>query len=136
MPLAEVTVCVYDFNNFDFEERIPNFFGKMTDIFVNVSNSVIIGSSWNATWLVVLIPCMEASLITMVASDPSQSDVGDMKLEYYSNRFIRSSSLVGSHADSLLSVSFSYVVMGSIISFMMASGDFKSFVGCLSSFSN
>ena len=37
------------------------------------------------------IPCMEASLITMVASAPSQYDVGGVKSEYSSNRFIRSS---------------------------------------------
>ena len=42
------------------------------------------------------MPCIKASLITTVAYAPCQSDVGGVKLEYYSYRFIRSSSLVGS----------------------------------------
>ena len=46
--------------------------------------------------------CMEASLFTMVASAPSQSNVDSVKLEYCSNRFIISSLLVGSCVDYLL----------------------------------
>ena len=48
----------------------------MTDIFAPVSSSAIVGCSWTVMWKVVFVPCMEASLITMLASAPGQSDVG------------------------------------------------------------
>ena len=54
-------------------------------------------------------------MITMVASAPTQSDVGGVKLECCSNRIIRSSSLVGWCNSSLPLVLFSFVVMVSII---------------------
>ena len=69
---------------------------------------------------------METSLITMVASAPTQSDAGGLKSEHCSNGFSRSSSLVVSCICSLLLVFFSFVMMVSIISFMMPSDDFKS----------
>ena len=75
----------------------------------------------------------EASLITMVASAPSQSDVGGVKSEYCLSRFIRYSSLVGLCIGSLLSVLFSFLVIVSIILFVVVSGDFKS-LGGLSEF--
>ena len=45
---------------------------------------------------------MEVSLIITEASAPCQSDVHGMKLEYYMNRSIISSSWAGSHVDHLL----------------------------------
>ena len=62
--------------------------------------------------------------------------MSSVKSEYSSDRFNRSFSLVGLHVESVLSVLFSFVVMVSIISFLAASGDFKFWVGCLSTFSN
>ena len=53
----------------------------MTDISAPVSNSTIVGCSLIVTSYAVLIPCMKASPITMVASVPIQSDVGDVKSE-------------------------------------------------------
>ena len=61
----------------------------------------------------------------MVASTPSQYDVGSVKSQHCFNRFIRSS-LVGLCIGSLLLILFSFVVMVSIISFMVASGVFRS----------
>ena len=69
---------------------------------------------------------MEASLITMVVTVPSQIDVGWVKLKYCLKRISRSSSLVYSCVDSLLLVSFSLELVISMISFIMASGDFDS----------
>ena len=86
-----------------FEAKIQ-IFCKMTDVFAPVSNSVIVGCSWTLRWWVPLIPCMEASVITMETFAPSQSDLGCVKLEYCLNRFVRSSSLVGlcSHTISII----------------------------------
>ena len=47
----------------------------MTDIVVPVSNSAIVDYSCTIVQYVVLVPCIEASLITMVLAAPSQSDV-------------------------------------------------------------
>ena len=77
-----------------------------------------------------LILCMEASLITTVVSAPNQSNVCGVKLKYCSNRFIRPSSLVGLCIGYLPFVLFSFVLMVSIISFTVASGDFN-FLGGL-----
>ena len=62
----------------------------------------------------------------MVAFASIQSDVGWVKLEYCLNGLSRSYSLVDACVNSLLLVSFSVELMVSIISFMVASGDFKS----------
>ena len=65
----------------------------------------------------------------MVASAPSHSDVGGVKSEKCLNTIIRSSLLVGLCIGSLLLVLFPFVVIVSIISFMVASDEFKSLAG-------
>ena len=86
-----MTLFVCDLNNFGFCGKDLKTFCEMTDIFAPVSNSAIVGCSCTVTWYIVLVPCMEPSLITMVASAPSQSDLGWEKSECCLNRFSRSS---------------------------------------------
>ena len=64
--LDDVTVCVHDFNNFGFEVKESKFFGEMTDTCAFAPDCAIVGCSCTEMWLVVLVPCIEASLITMV----------------------------------------------------------------------
>ena len=87
---------------------------------------------------------METSLITAVAAAPSQSSTDGVKLEYCSNRFIRSFLLNGLFVHSVLSVLFYLLLIVSILSSMVTSGYFRSFgmsypwascVGCLVFFS-
>ena len=62
----------------------------------------------------------------MVVGAPIQCDVDYVKSECCSNSFCRFSSLVDSFIGSLLLMSFSFEVIVSKISFMVASGDLKS----------
>ena len=83
---------------------------------------------------VVLVPCIEASLINAILAAPSQSWMGWAKSEYCLNRFGRSSLLVDSSFGSYLLISFSFEVMISMISFTVASSDFESLGGLFAFF--
>ena len=77
-------------------------------------------------WYVVLIPFKEASVITMVIFVDSQSNAGDIKSEYWSKRFSRSSSLAVLCTGSVLSAWLSFVeVMVSSNSLIAAFGDLR-----------
>ena len=63
--------------------------------------------------------------MTLVVSSSSQSHLDNVKPENWSNSFIRSSSWAESLIGSLVAEQFSFGVILSITSFIVASGDFR-----------
>ena len=111
-----MTLCVCDLNNF-------TFWDKNLKILLQNDSCICPCIDQCNCWLFLdcyvvgcIFLCMGILLVTRVASTPS----------HCSNRFIRSSLLVGSYIGSLLYISVSFVVMVSLISLMVTSGDFKS----------
>ena len=66
---------------------------EITDIFAPESNNAIVLNSI-VIWYVAILSCREASLMTIVVSGVSYSDKDSIKLDNWSNSFIRSSSSV------------------------------------------
>ena len=76
VPLADVTVHVFDFSRFGFCDKESKNFYDMTDMLVPMSNSALAVHCW----AVIQIPSREALLIMTGISVDSQSNVGDIKL--------------------------------------------------------
>ena len=72
--------------------------------------------------------------MTIVVSSSSQSDMGDIKSKNWSNSLIRSSSSAASLSSYWLARCFSFVVMPSVTSFTVGSGDLDFHVAYLISF--
>ena len=81
LPLADVTVCVFDFRSFGFCSRELKNFCDMTDMLVPMLNSAAVIHCWTVKWHVALTPSMEASVMIMARCVNSQSVLGHIKFE-------------------------------------------------------
>ena len=66
----------------------------MTDMFAPVSNSAVVACCWTVLGYVALMPSTEASLMMTASSVASQSELGNIKLNYWLKRFNKASPLV------------------------------------------
>ena len=80
-PIADVTLCVCTFNDFGLWGSDLKNFSKTTDIFVAINSSVVVVKHWIVTWHGELFSCREGSLMTIVVSSSSWSDMGVIKEE-------------------------------------------------------
>ena len=91
-----------------------------------VSNSPVVVHFWTVMWYIALIPYMEASLKIMATFVDSQSELGDIKSEYWSKRLSKSSLPAALCTGSALSVWLSCVsLIVSIPSFITTSCDLE-----------